>query len=177
VTTLVYTTIESSIGELLLLGDGRTLHGLHMQDGRKAVRVEPGWRRFDEPFGDVVEQLRAYLAGRRFGFDVPVRLQGTPFQLRVWNALREVPYGETLSYGELAGWIGRPEAARAVGHANGSNAISVIVPCHRLVGADGTLVGYGGGLERKQFLLSLEAARSLSRTPGTSGSRSDDVRS
>ena len=153
----VYTSAESPIGELLLLGDGRELRGLHMQDGRKAVRLEPGWRHSGEPFSAVLEQLREYFAGRRFGFDVSLGFRGTPFQLLVWNALREIPYGKTLTYGELARRIGRPGAARAVGLANGSNPISIIVPCHRLVGADGTLVGYGGGVGRKRFLLSLEA--------------------
>lgn len=153
----LYTCVESPIGELLLLGDGCGVRGLHMQEGRKAVRVEPGWRRSEEPFTMVRRQLEEYFAGARFGFDVPLDLRGTPFQLRVWRALREVPYGETLTYGELASRIGRPTAARAIGHANGSNPISVIVPCHRLVGANGALVDYGGGLERKRFLLSLEA--------------------
>ena len=158
----LYTSADSPIGELLLLGDARTLRGLHMQDGRQAVRLEPEWRHSDEPFNAVLEQLREYFAGRRFRFDVSLGLRGTPFQLLVWNALPEIPYGETLTYGELARRIGRPAAARAVGLANGSNPISIIVPCHRLVGADGTLVGYGGGLGRKQFLLSLEAdARGL----------------
>ena len=153
----VYTSVESPIGELLLLGDGRSLRGLHMQEGRKAVPVEPGWRRSAEPFGNVRAQLEEYFAGRRSGFDLPLDLQGTPFQRRVWSALREIPYGQALTYGELARRIGRPSAARAVGLANGSNPISVIVPCHRLIGANGGLVGYGGGVERKQFLLSLEA--------------------
>ncbi|MBA3374463.1 MAG: methylated-DNA--[protein]-cysteine S-methyltransferase [Actinobacteria bacterium] len=153
----LYTSVESPVGELLLLGDGRTLRGLHMQKGRKPARVERGWRRAEEPFTSVREQLEEYFAGHRSRFDLPLGLRGTPFQLRVWRALREIPYGETLTYGELAGRIGRPAAARAVGLANGSNPISLIVPCHRLVGANGTLVGYGGGLERKQFLLSLKA--------------------
>ena len=102
-------------------------------------------------------QLEEYFAGRRTRFDLPLDLQGTPFQRRVWSALLAIPYGETLTYGELARRIGRPAAARAVGHANGSNPISVIVPCHRLIGANGTLVDYGGGIERKRFLLSLES--------------------
>lgn len=153
----LYTSVDSPIGELLLLSDGRSLRGLHMQEGRKAVQVEPRWRRSEEPFTNVRKQLDEYFAGQRFCFDLPLGLDGTPFQLRVWRALQEIPYGDTLTYGELASRIGRPTAARAVGLANGSNPISVIVPCHRLVGANGTLVGYGGGLDRKRFLLSLEA--------------------
>jgi len=103
-------------------------------------------------------QLEELLRRGGSAFELPLSLQGTPFQRRVWRALLRVPYGETLTYGELASRIGRPSAARAVGHANGANPLSVIVPCHRLVGANGALVDYGGGLERKQFLLSLEAA-------------------
>lgn len=154
---LLYTTVDSPVGELLLLGDRRALSGLHMQEGRKAVAVEPGWRRSEEPFSEVRAQLAQYFAGRRVRFDLPLVMRGTPFQQRVWDALQEIPYGETLTYGEVARMIGKPSAARAVGLANGSNPISVIVPCHRVVGADGALTGYGGGLERKQQLLSLEA--------------------
>jgi len=102
-------------------------------------------------------QLEEYFAGRRPSFELTRRLQGTPFQRRVWSVLQEIPYGETLTYGELARRIDQPTAARAVGLANGSNPIAVIVPCHRLIGSNGTLVDYGGGIERKQFLLSLEA--------------------
>jgi len=153
----LYTNVESPIGELLLLSDGHVLCGLHMQEGRKAVRIKPTWRRSEEPFTNVREQLEEYFAGQRFRFDLPLGLRGTPFQLRVWRALQEIPYGDRLTYGALASRVGRPFAARAVGHANGSNPIAVVLPCHRLVGANGALVGYGGGLERKQFLLSLEA--------------------
>ena len=156
-TELLYATVESPLGELLLVGDGYALLGLHMQRGRKAVPVDPGWQRSEEQFSNVRVQLEEYFAGRRSVFDLPLDLRGTAFQRRVWRALLGVPYGETLTYGELASRIGQPSAARAVGHANGSNPLAVIVPCHRLVGANGTLVDYGGGLERKQHLLSLEA--------------------
>ena len=156
----LYTTVDSPLGELLLVSDGHALRGLHMQEGRKAVLVAPGWHRSAEPFGNVRAQLEEYLTGRRSRFDLPLDLHGTPFQRRVWDALREIPYGETLSYGELARRIDRPSAARAVGRANACNPISVIVPCHRLIGANGSLVGYGGGVERKRFLLSLEAGSS-----------------
>ena len=154
---MIYTTVESPIGELLLLGDGDVLHGLYMQDGRKPIGVRPTWQREDSAFGDVRKQLDEYFAGERTSFDIQLHLDGSPFQRTVWHALTEIPYGETISYGELARRIGRPDRARAVGTANGQNPIAVIVPCHRVVGADGTLVGYGGGLENKRRLLELEA--------------------
>lgn len=154
---LLYVRVESPLGEIVLVSDGRALCGLHMQEGRKAVRIEQGWRRSERSFTAMRSQLDEYFAGRRHRFDLPLGLRGTQSQLRVWCALQEIPYGETCTYGELAGRIGRPFAARAVGHANGSNPVSIIVPCHRLVGASGALVGYGGGLERKRFLLSLES--------------------
>jgi methylated-DNA-[protein]-cysteine S-methyltransferase len=153
---LLYTTIESPIGELLLLGDGRVLRGLYMQEGRKPIAIAPDWERSEVPFAAVTAQLEEYFAGRRDTFEVPLELRGTPFELRVWNALQEIPYGETMGYGELARRIGQPTAARAVGLANGRNPIGVIVPCHRVIGANGSLTGYGGGLERKRILLELE---------------------
>lgn len=107
----------------------------------------------------VAAQLVEYFAGKRTSFDVPVALRGTPFQLDVWNELRKIPYGHTISYAELAHRIGRPSAVRAVGAANGANPIPVIVPCHRVIGANGSLTGYGGGIERKQWLLALEGRR------------------
>jgi methylated-DNA-[protein]-cysteine S-methyltransferase len=154
--TLQYTTLDSPIGELLLLGDGEKLRGLYMQLGRKPMRVAPSWERADAPFGAVAAQLHEYFAGERTSFDIPLELEGTEFQLRVWNALCDIPYGETISYGELARRIDQPTAARGVGMANGSNPIAVIVPCHRVIGADGSLTGYGGGVERKRLLLDLE---------------------
>jgi O-6-methylguanine DNA methyltransferase len=108
---------------------------------------------------EVARQLTAYFAGRLIDFDVPLRLHGTTFQRRVWAALADIPYGETVSYGELAALIGQPTAARAVGLANGRNPIAVIVPCHRVIGSTGSLVGYGGGLDRKRYLLRLERGR------------------
>jgi methylated-DNA-[protein]-cysteine S-methyltransferase len=107
-------------------------------------------------FVEAARQLTAYFAGRLIDFEVPVRLHGTPFQRRVWAALVDIPYGDTISYGELAARIGQPTAARAVGLANGRNPVAVIVPCHRVVGSTGSLVGYGGGLDRKRYLLRLE---------------------
>jgi len=154
---MLYCTTSSPIGELLLAGDRDALQLLHMQQGRRPARIAPGWARSDEPFARVRAQLDEYFDGRRRAFDIPLRPAGTPFELEVWGALREIPYGETVSYGELAARIGRADAARAVGAANGRNPIAVIVPCHRVIGADRSLTGYGGGLERKRLLLELEA--------------------
>lgn len=162
--TLRYTTVDSPIGELLLLGDSHALRGLHMQAGPRPMTVASGWEPDAPAFTNVRAQLAEYFAGRRTAFEMAFVLDGTPFQQRVWNALRAIPYGETISYGKLARAIGRPMAARAVGLANGRNPISVIVPCHRVIGADGTLTGYGGGTERKRMLLDLEAATLASRT-------------
>jgi methylated-DNA-[protein]-cysteine S-methyltransferase len=155
---LLYTTLDSPIGELLLLGDGEALHGLYMQDGRKPTQLSPSWELTPTVFADVIEQLSAYFAGRRTSFDVPLAMRGSSFQLQVWRALQDIAYGETISYGELGRRIGQPSAARAVGMANGCNPVSIIVPCHRVIGANGTLTGYGGGIERKRLLLDLEAS-------------------
>jgi methylated-DNA-[protein]-cysteine S-methyltransferase len=154
---MFYTSLDSPIGELLLVGDGRALHGLYMQEGRTAIAVRQDWEQADEPFAEVCAQLREYFDGRRREFSVPLAMNGSPFQQRVWRALQEIPYGETVSYGEQARRIGPPADPRAVGQANGRNPISVIVPCHRVIGADGSLTGYGGGLERKRLLLELES--------------------
>jgi methylated-DNA-[protein]-cysteine S-methyltransferase len=153
----LYTTITSPIGELLLAGDGPALTRLHMLDAPRPVTPSPDWRREDEPFADAARQLSEYFAGERREFDLPLALRGNEFELRVWAALLEIPYGETASYGEIARAIGAPTAARAVGLANGRNPIALIVPCHRVIGADGSLTGYGGGLPRKRYLLDLEA--------------------
>jgi len=158
-TRLLYATSDSPIGELLLLGDGERLRGLYMQRGRKPAQVAPGWKRCPNAFAAAREQLREYFAGQRRQFDLSMELVGGEFELRVWNALLEIPYGETRSYGQIARRIGHPSAARAVGLANGRNPIAVIVPCHRVIGADGTLTGYGGGLERKRLLLELESGQ------------------
>ena len=156
---MIHTTVTSPLGELLLVGDGRTLHGLHMQQGRRPVRVGPDWRRDDAAFAQARAQLDEYFAGARTEFRVPLELAGNAFERRVWRELLEIPYGQTASYGEIARRIGTPHAARAVGLANGRNPVAVIVPCHRVIGADGSLTGYGGGLERKRLLLDLEAGR------------------
>jgi methylated-DNA-[protein]-cysteine S-methyltransferase len=155
--TKTYTTFDSPIGKLLALGDGEALTGLYMQNSRRPVTVLPSWERDDEAFGDLREQLGEYFAGARREFDLPVAPAGSAFQQRVWSALREIPYGETESYGELAERIGHPGSARAVAAANGQNPIAVVVPCHRVIGANGTLTGYAGGIERKRLLLDLES--------------------
>jgi methylated-DNA-[protein]-cysteine S-methyltransferase len=161
-----YTSIDSPIGELLLLGDGEALHGLYMQNGRKPARIDPRWKRATAPFAGVRAQLREYFAGERIAFDVPLKMHGSDFELKVWRALVEIPYGATASYGEIATRVDQPSAARAVGLANGRNPIAVIVPCHRVIGADGSLTGYGGGLERKQLLLELEHGQGRLRPAG-----------
>jgi methylated-DNA-[protein]-cysteine S-methyltransferase len=154
---LLYTRVDSPIGELMLVGDGRSLRGLYMQSGPRPTPVRPEWTESAAPFAGVTAQLAEYFEGRRTSFDVALTLAGSPFERRVWALLQEIPYGETASYGELARRVGQPQAARAVGVANGRNPVAVIVPCHRVIGADGSLTGYGGGLERKQLLLDLEA--------------------
>jgi methylated-DNA-[protein]-cysteine S-methyltransferase len=155
--SLIYTIIDSPLGTLLLAGDGHSLHRLDMREGRRPVGIDPTWRRDDNAFTEISAQLNEYFDGARREFDTPLALAGNPFELRVWGALREIPYGQTASYGQIAATIGEPTAARAVGLANGRNPIAVIVPCHRVIGADGSLTGYGGGLERKRLLLDLEA--------------------
>jgi methylated-DNA-[protein]-cysteine S-methyltransferase len=154
---MIYTTFDSPIGELLLVGDGERLHCLSMQGGRRPVAIDPSWERDDSAFSVVRSQLAEYFDGQRQEFDIPLGLVGNDFELRVWEALRRIPYGETVSYGEIAREIGSPSAARAVGLANGRNPVAVIVPCHRVIGADGSLTGFGGGLERKRLLLDLES--------------------
>ncbi len=153
--------VSSPIGRLLLLGDGHALTGLWMIDAdRHTARWDPAsLSPRPEPFREVAAQLEAYFAGDLKEFTVPLAPSGTPFQLAVWAELTKIPYGSTVSYGDIARALGkRLVASRAVGLANGTNPISVIVPCHRVIGSDGSLTGYGGGLERKQLLLRLEGA-------------------
>lgn len=147
----------SPIGELLLLSNGEALTGLYMEP-HSAKRMKDAVRD-DGQFKAVREQLTAYFAGDRTRFDLPLAPEGTEFQKQAWRALCKIPYGETISYGEQAKRIGQPNAFRAVGTANGQNPISIIVPCHRVIGANGSLTGYGGGLPRKQWLLAHESAK------------------
>ena len=155
---LRWTTMASPIGTLLLMGTREHLTGLYMErhDPAPSAAVQSGVRD-DRPFSQVKRQLEEYFAGTRTSFDLPIQPEGTEFQRRVWNVLLEIPYGTTISYLELARRIGDEKAARAVGLANGLNPISIIVPCHRVIGADGSLTGYGGGIERKRWLLQHEA--------------------
>ena len=151
--------MPSPIGPLTLTGDGEVLDGLYMDVPGRPPPIEPAARRDDAAFAAAREQLEAYFAGALRRFSLPLRLRGTPFQRDVWEALQAIPYGATMAYGELARRIGRPAAVRAVGLANGRNPVSIVVPCHRVIGAGGGLTGYGGGLERKRRLLELEAGR------------------
>jgi len=153
-----FRSIDSPVGLLTLAGnDGRLMH-LRMVDQTHEPSHE-GWKRDDDAFPDAVEQLEAYFAGDRTDFELDLDLVGTQFQRRVWTALQTIPYGETRSYGEIARQIGSPDAFRAVGLANGHNPIGIIVPCHRVIGSNGSLTGYGGGLDRKRALLELEKSR------------------
>jgi methylated-DNA-[protein]-cysteine S-methyltransferase len=154
-----YTLIDSPLGALLVARDEVGITTLLLPTGRHRAEPAPQWTRDDDAFGDIRGQLAEYFAGKRTEFVLPLHMIGSAFQRRVWSALREIPCGETTSYGELAAVIGAPGAARAVGLANGQNPISIIVPCHRVIGANGSLTGYGGGLPAKQWLLAHEAQR------------------
>ncbi|MGD9852305.1 MAG: methylated-DNA--[protein]-cysteine S-methyltransferase [Nitrospirales bacterium] len=155
-----YWICSSPVGRLLLVGSAKGLQVLQFQDGAHPLDIQGSWKKAREPFRVVMEQLKAYFDGSRFGFHIPLNLEGTPFQRRVWQALQRIPYGRTVSYGEIARQVGSPQASRAVGAANGQNPVSIIVPCHRVIGANGKLVGYGGGLPIKTALLELEQSRS-----------------
>jgi methylated-DNA-[protein]-cysteine S-methyltransferase len=162
--TTVYATVPSPVGALTLVAREDALVGLYMSEHRHWTGVGDA-RRDDAPFAAIRAQLDEYFAGDRTTFDLPVQLAGTPFQHEVWHALQAIPYGTTISYGELARRIGRSAAVRAVGLANGKNPVSIVVPCHRVVGSDGSLTGYGGGLERKRYLLELEQRTTLFSAP------------
>jgi methylated-DNA-[protein]-cysteine S-methyltransferase len=153
---IYYDYLETDIGNLMLAGDGEQLKELGFPYGKGARHHKEGWTRKAEVFKQVKEQLLAYFNGDLTEFSIPLAPSGTEFQLQVWQSLQAIPYGETRSYGEMASQIGRPKASRAVGAANGQNPIPVIIPCHRVIGSSGKLVGFGGGLETKQKLLSLE---------------------
>ena len=152
--TVFYTDADSPVGPLLLTSDGAALTGLYLD-----------WRRKDEaaPFAEARQQLEDYFAGKRREFDLPLAPAGTKFQKEVWAALTLIPYGTTATYGAIARQIGAPKACRAVGHANGSNPLFIVVPCHRVIGASGRLTGYGGGLSRKKTLLTLEKGVGIER--------------
>ena len=152
----VHTMVDSPVGPLTLVAEDDALAGLYMTGQRHRPAEESFGPPDDTPFGKVVTQLEEYFAGNRTEFDLPLQLSGTQFQRTVWAALCEIPYGTTISYGELADRIGKPAASRAVGLANGKNPVGIVVPCHRVVGANGSLTGYGGGLDRKRQLLDFE---------------------
>lgn len=159
-----YRTINSPIGLLTLAGQGQALTNLRMVD----QTYEPsrtGWSPNPHAFNDAVDQLNAYFAGELTTFELELDLRGSAFQRRVWQALLTIPFGETQSYGEIAEQIGAPGAARAVGLANGHNPIAIVVPCHRVIGASGSLTGYGGGLDRKRSLLALERRHTSATLP------------
>jgi methylated-DNA-[protein]-cysteine S-methyltransferase len=151
-----YTTFESPVGPLLLAGDAKALRRVSFEGSKPLAIPQEGWKQNRDAFAEVIRQLQAYFRGDLKEFDVPLAMEGTDFQLRVWSALRKIPYGETISYARLAELIGNPKAVRAVGLANGSNPIPIIVPCHRVIGSDGSLTGFGGGLSTKKKLLALE---------------------
>ena len=162
-TPVFYTWMESPTGKLLLAADEAGLRHIIFEDGRDPAQPRPEWRlaaKGDAPLlGETIRQLRAWFAGELREFDLPLAPQGSAFNERVWRELCTIPYGETISYGELASRLGSPNASRAVGRANGANPIPIVIPCHRVVGHDGRLTGYGGGLPRKGFLLTLERSQ------------------
>ncbi len=152
-----FTKLDSPVGALLLTSDGEAITGLSMEKYKGETKPINDWIRDNNLFNDAAGQLRAYFAGELTEFDLPLAPRGTEFQQRVWDELLRIPYASTINYGELARRIGNPNASRAVGAANGSNPISIIIPCHRVIGSNRDLTGYGGGIERKRFLLDLEA--------------------
>jgi methylated-DNA-[protein]-cysteine S-methyltransferase len=153
-----YSYYEGPFARLLLVSDGVALTGLHMGTPDRKPKHEAGWVEDPAvaPLRATARQLDEYFAGKRRDFDLPLAPTGTPFQQRVWRGLTEIGFGETWSYGQLAKRIKNPKASRAVGLANGANPIAIVVPCHRVIGANGSLTGYGGGLERKRWLLAHE---------------------
>ena len=153
---MYFSVIESPIDDLMLIANEQGLTGLYMKQSFPKEDETIQWKRCDERLSDARRQIVEYFQGERQVFDLPLSPLGTPFQMKVWEALQRIPYGTTISYGELAHRIGQPTASRAVGAANGKNPISIIVPCHRVIGASGALTGFGGGIDRKRFLLDLE---------------------
>jgi methylated-DNA-[protein]-cysteine S-methyltransferase len=152
-----YAYLETPIGTLLIAGDDAAVHQITFPQRGGAAKPEPEWQESQRgPVGEAARQLREYFAGKRAAFDLPLAPEGTAFQRSVWRQLQEIPYGETISYGELARRVGNPKASRAVGSANGANPLPIVIPCHRVIAGDGTLGGFGGGLPTKQTLLALE---------------------
>jgi methylated-DNA-[protein]-cysteine S-methyltransferase len=157
-----YAYLDSPIGALLIAGDVQAVRCIRFPVQGEAVRPEAGWQPSARgPVAEAIRQLREYFAGRRTTFDLPLEAAGTPFQRAVWRALGDIPYGTTISYGELARRVGNPKASRAVGSANGANPLPIVIPCHRVIAGDGSLGGFGGGLPAKQSLLALEQRASV----------------
>ena len=154
--SIFYTEIESPIGPLLLTMEQDRLTNVCMNQQKRSVEVQAEWISSERPFRAIAKQFAEYFRGKRRTFEIPLSMAGTEFQRSVWDELREIPYGTTTTYGEIAKRIGNPKAVRAVGLANGQNPIPIIVPCHRVIGANGKLTGFGGGLENKAILLQLE---------------------
>ncbi|MCH2353985.1 MAG: methylated-DNA--[protein]-cysteine S-methyltransferase [Pseudomonadales bacterium] len=153
---MYYTYATSPIGQLLLAGSADALQVIGFPHGDKARRADIGWERYDEPFKKTARQLNEYFAGERREFELELAPEGTKFQVEVLEALRGIPYGETRTYRDIAVAVGRPKAVRAVGNANGRNPLPIVIPCHRVIGSDGSLTGFGGGIEVKRYLLDLE---------------------
>lgn len=165
--SLYYTVVDSPVGDLLLAGTNGCLSQLSFLVGRELNDlVDQKWTKNSKPFSKIASQLEEYFGGTRHEFDCPIEIagSGSGFYRSVWNALREIPYGTTRSYREIAERIGRPRAYRAVGQANHQNPIAIVIPCHRVIGSDGTLTGFGGGLEVKEYLLRLEKSYGRERT-------------
>lgn len=165
-TTSRYCHVDTPLGTVLLTGDGGALTGVYFTDHLHSPQPGISWKHDDDALIEARDQLDEYFDGRRTRFDLAVAVEGSPFERTVWTALSEIPYGETVSYGQLAQSIGRPGAARAVGAANGRNPVCIVVPCHRVIGADGSLSGFAWGVDRKSWLLDHEVAtRSARGTP------------
>jgi len=152
-----YSLLETPIGTLLIAGDEQAVRRIDFPKDGKPGTPQPDWAESSRgPVGQAMKQLREYFAGKRADFDLPLAPEGTEFQRTVWRNLQDIPYGETISYGELAKRVGNPKASRSVGAANGQNPIPIVIPCHRVIGANGKLTGFGGGLPTKEALLALE---------------------
>ena len=160
---MIFSEIDTELGALLVASDEEGLRQIQFQNGNRSQAPAKDWKKDPDSLKEEISQLKAYFAGELREFDLRLAPQGTPFQLLVWRALAAIPYGETISYGELAKRVGKPSAARAVGAANGRNPLPIVLPCHRVIGRNGSLVGYGGGLHRKKALLEAEHRRSSSQ--------------
>jgi methylated-DNA-[protein]-cysteine S-methyltransferase len=160
---LRYAVIESPIGPLMIAGDDEGLHFISFSTGSRTIRPGRDWEKSGcGVIHETIRQLQAYFAKKLTKFDLPLKPEGTPFQKEVWQELQRIPYGHVISYGVLANRIGRPRASRAVGAANGSNPLPIVIPYHRVIGCDGKMTGYGGGVRTKETLLQLEGFRSIS---------------